>query len=88
MNDNTTQMVKVPFYEHTMDAVSRSDGVWVGLKRMCECIGVADQRQASKLKNKPWATTTMMVAVGEDGKLREMQMLHLDSVPMWLAEVS
>jgi hypothetical protein len=57
------------------------------LKRMCESLGVAEQSQAEKLRRLPWATTTMIVAVAEEGKAREMFCLHVDSVPLWLATI-
>ena len=34
-----------------------------------------------------WATTAFNAVVGADGKNREMFMLHLDSLPMWLATI-
>jgi hypothetical protein len=38
--------------------------VWVIVKRVCEALGIADQSQAAaKLKEKAWATTTLIVAV-------------------------
>jgi hypothetical protein len=44
-------------------------------------------KHASKLRAKAWATTTLKVAVAEDGRSREMFALHIDSVPMWLATI-
>ena len=57
------------------------------VKRVGEALGVTEQGQGVKLKGKPWATTTMIVAVAEDGKSRETFCLSLDSLPMWLATI-
>ena len=62
-------------------------GVWVVLKRVCEALGLTEQRQMQKLQSKPWAVTTMMVATGPDGKNYEMLAVHLDTLPMWLATI-
>lgn len=80
-------IVKVPFHGDELLAQQDERGVWVVVKRVCESIGLTEQRQMEKLKGKPWATTTMMVVVAEDGKTREMMALHLDSLPMWLATI-
>lgn len=80
-------IVKVPFHGDELLAQQDERGVWVMVKRVCESIGLTEQRQMEKIKSKPWATTTMMVVVAEDGKNREMMALHLDSLPMWLATI-
>lgn len=77
-----SNIVKVPFYGDEIEAVHDGQDVWVSVKRMCENVEIAYQSQHEKLKNKAWAVVT-----GPDGKNYEMLMLHLDSVPMWLATV-
>lgn len=85
MSDSS--IVEVPFRGDLVQAARSGDAVWVVVKRVCEALGIAEQRQASKLRGKPWATTTLMVAVAEDGKNREVFCIHLDSLPMWLATI-
>jgi hypothetical protein len=80
-------IVEVPFYAESVQTVREGDSVWVVVKRVCEALGIAEQRQAAKLKAKPWATTTLVVAVAEDGKNREVFCLDLESLPMWLATI-
>jgi hypothetical protein len=81
------RIVEVPFYAELVQAVREGETVWVIVKRVCEALGIADQSQAAKLKEKAWATTTLIVAVAEDGKNREVFCLDLDSLPMWLATI-
>lgn len=80
-------LVKVDFHGDELLAHQDERGVWVVVKRVCESLGVTEQRQMEKLKTKPWAVTTMMVAPGPDGKAYEMMALHLDALPMWLATI-
>lgn len=90
MSDNRSlQLVNVDFDGNTIEAVQTPDGeVFASLKRMCEDLGIQVQPQAAKLKTKEWATTTMIVVVAEDGKERELLMLHKDSIPGWLFSIS
>ena len=84
----TTSMIEVVgFQGDALQAVRKGEKVWVVVKPVCRALGVAEQRQAAKLRDKPWATTTLMVAVAEDGKNRELFCLALDSLPMWLAGI-
>ncbi len=78
-------LAKVPFHGDTLEATG--DGEWAVVKRLCENLGVAPQSQSAKLKKKAWATTTMIVAVAEDGKSREVFCVHRDSLAMWLATI-
>lgn len=80
-------VVEVPFFAESVQAVKDGEAVWVVVKRVCEALEIAEQRQSEKLKGKPWATTTLMVAVAEDGKNREVFCLDLESLPMWLATI-
>lgn len=78
-------MTKIPFHGDTLEATG--DGEWAAVKRICENLGIAPQSQSAKLKKKAWATTTMIVAVAEDGKSREIFCVHRDSFAMWLATI-
>jgi len=82
-----SNIVQVPFYGDTLDAIQDDRGVWVGVKRACENVEVSSDAQARRLQRSPWAVTTMMVATGADGKSYEMLFVHLDSLPMWLATI-
>ena len=82
-----SNIVQVPFYGDTLDAIQDERGVWVGVKRACENVGLDGNGQSQRLKRMPWATTCMTHAVAEDGKEREMLFVHLDCLPMWLATI-
>lgn len=84
---HTVNIVKVPFYGDQIDALQEGRDVWVSLKRMCENVSLDPDTQRKKLISKAWATTVIKTVVAEDGKSREMLMLHLDSVPMWFATI-
>lgn len=84
----TTSMIEVVgFQGDALQAVREGEQVWVVVKRVCEALGITDQGQAVKLKAKPWAVTTMIVATGPDGRNYESFCLSLDSLPMWLAGI-
>lgn len=80
-------LTTVPFHGGTIEATQDERGVWVSVRRVCESIDIAPAVQLRKLIGKPWATLTMMVTVAEDGKNRETQCIHVDSLPMWLATI-
>lgn len=59
----------------------------VSLRHACEAIGIATDAQRVKLDGKSWATATVIVAVGTDGKHREMTMIDRRTFTMWLATI-
>jgi hypothetical protein len=61
--------------------------VWVSLRRCCEALGLDFATQFTKLKAKSWATIGLITTVAQDGKSRELTVIGLDSVPMWLATI-
>lgn len=77
----------VKFEGDPLEVVRNEGGIWVSLRRMCEGLGVTTDTQRVKLREKSWATTAMIAVVAQDGKLRPQFMLHLDSIPMWLATI-
>lgn len=80
-------VVEVPFYGDVIEAVQDESGVWVSIRRGCENLGVATQRQLDKLKSKPWACVTEKVMHDSTGREQKIACLHLDAVPMWLATI-
>ncbi len=78
----------IQFHGIEIEAVERDSMPFANLRRMCDSLGIAHQSQQEKLKNTHWATVTMIVTVGNDGKGREMSFLSADSVPMWLATIN
>jgi len=78
----------IQFHGIEIEAVERDSMPFANLRRMCESLGVAHQRQLEKLKAVHWAVVTMMVTTGIDGKRYEMSFLSADSIPMWLATIN
>lgn len=83
-----SQLVRVDFHGDSLECLRNDEGVWVSLKRVCEAVGVDQDGQRRKLAGKPWASTELMsVQLDGEGQRREMMMLHLHSLPMWLATI-
>jgi hypothetical protein len=82
----TTELV--PFVGGDLEAVRDIDGaVWVVARRVCEAIGLSADAQRRRLQAQPWARTTMTVVRDSAGREQEAFMVHLDTLPMWLATV-
>ena len=77
----------VQFHGDMLQAVRDGERVLVVVKRVCEALKICESRQRRKLAEKEWATTDIMSAVAEDGKIRELFCIGLDSLPMWLATI-
>lgn len=80
-------LVRVPFHGDMLEAVEQDGKVWVSLRRCCENLGVALNRQTTKLKGKPWAVVNEMFMAGADGKTYTMTMVDLDTLPGWLFSI-
>ncbi|MEY8461006.1 phage antirepressor N-terminal domain-containing protein [Eggerthellaceae bacterium 24-137] len=59
----------------------------VGLRRMCENMGLDYSAQLRRLNRQPWATVAIMTTVAEDGKFREMATIDRQTFVMWLATI-
>lgn len=70
-----------------IDVQKDGNEVFVSVKRVCEALGVDYPTQLSKLKEKEWAVVGLCPTTGTDGKSYQMTMLHLDSLPLWLATI-
>ena len=81
----------VPFRGGNIMAMKMPDGdVWVDVRKTCGEIGIEYEPQRQKLRDPsrcPWATTSEMMVVAGDQKIREGIALQLDGFPMWLATV-
>ena len=68
--------------------IAAEDGVvWVSVKRVCEALGVDERSQMRKLGERSWATAVQKAAVAHDGALRQVTMVDLDTLGMWLATI-
>lgn len=81
-------MVPIGFHGDTLEAVRSGSSVMVSVRRVCEALGLAPNGQIEKLKECRWATSKMILSVANDGKIREVFCVDLESLPMWLAGIT
>lgn len=77
----------VPFVGGTLSVMRQNDRGWLVVKPACEALGIDAEAQRKRLVKSPWATASVIEAVGADGKQREMFCLRSDRVAMWLATI-
>lgn len=83
----TAAVERVKFYGEEIEA-TRSDGaVWVSLRRCCESLGVDYASQYTKLKKKRWCRIVLNAIPDARGRSQDTVMIHVDSLPMWLATI-
>lgn len=81
-----TEIVK--FQGDAIEAIREGADVWVSVSRVSDALGLASRAQRRRLAGKEWATCrTMMVQQPGETQARDVFMLHLDAVPMWLATI-
>lgn len=75
---------------NNVDIVSTSDEQLIPIRPICEALGVAYERQSTKLKEHPIlsSTVTLRVMVAADGKNREMLCLPIQYVFGWLFTIN
>ena len=66
----------------------RTDDVFVSVRRVCEGLEVDYSSQLRKLRDNHWATVRHIPTVALDGKTRDLAMIDLDTLAMWLATIS
>lgn len=82
------ELVSVGFHGDELLALREGDEIYVGVRRVCEVVGVVYQTQIDKLKAAKWSTLTFRVMVADDGKDRNTAVVSLKALPMWLATIS
>ena len=60
----------------------------VAITPICEAIGIAPNKQRERLQDVPQFNPYHMVWVASDGKQREMLMLPVEEVGMWLCSIN
>ena len=76
---------------NNVDIIATSDEQQlVPIRPICEALGIAYERQSSKIKEHPIlsSTVTLKVMVAADGKQREMLCLPLEYIFGWLFTIS
>ncbi len=87
VHGSATSMERVDVCGTPIDACRDGDTIWISVRRVCDALGLAPHKQIERLRRKAWATGTVMVAVADDGKAREVYCLSHKSLPMWLATI-
>lgn len=88
MTNANQQMVKFSFHGDDLDVLPANGRVWVSVRRVCEALGVDVSGQLKKLKAKPWGSVEFIsMQVDGDDQRRDIAMLDLDALPMWLATI-
>lgn len=81
-------LITVNFRQETLFAVEREDGVFVAVKPISDCLGLAWQSQLHRIKNDPvlseGVTTIVMPSTGG---AQETTCLKLDRVNGWLCKI-
>jgi hypothetical protein len=85
--DDVTEMKIFHFHGDALDVIKEGEKLWVSVRRVCEALGLDAKSQRRKLQEKEWATGVMMTSVDPCGRNRELFMVDLDSLPMWLATI-
>lgn len=90
-NDPTSSRVlsqgfdQFSFHEDTIDAILVDGIPHVSIRRICENLKRDLSDELKKLRAKPWATIVFFPTVASDGKIREVALLPLSQLPMWMA---
>lgn len=99
----TNQIQLFNFRGEALEVSKQGDDLFVSVRRVCEALGIDPRTQGRKLASTEWANVVeMTVWVGEDGRFgddlrghhdlagqeRALSMIHVDSLPMWLATIS
>ncbi len=89
-NDSTTKQIqKYDFHGDTLDVIPDGDRLHVGIRAVCEALGVDFSTQLQKLKEKPWASVGFIpTQIEGDDQTRQIATVDLRSLPMWLATIS
>jgi hypothetical protein len=83
----TPRQFRVPVCDRMIEAVKSDDGKFlVNLKSVCESFGMDYMAQFTKLRSPDcdWATIVLMRRTADDGTCRELTMIDIESLPMWL----
>lgn len=83
----SNQIAAIPFHGQTVQSVEVDGKPTVAFKPMVENLGLDYSRQLKKLKGKSWATVSMINTVGADGKNRDMTVIDVRTLTMWLATI-
>ncbi|KAB1146753.1 hypothetical protein F7R91_14325 [Streptomyces luteolifulvus] len=81
------EIVRVPFMDAFIETVLVDGEPHVVLKPVLKAMHLDYEAQRQKLNRKSWATTSVTKVVAEDGKVRELVAVDLDTWSMLLANI-
>lgn len=84
---NGSEIVRVPFMGGYIETVLIGNEPHVVLKPVLQAMHLDYESQRQKLNRKSWATTCVTKVVAEDGKVRQMAAVDLDTWSMLLANI-
>ena len=82
-----SSIVTIPFHGNQVQAVDVDGTPHVVFRPLVESIGLDPDGQMKRLRRKSWATTVMTTVVGADGKNRDMTVIDVRTLTMWLATI-
>jgi len=78
----------VPFYGDSIQALRTPEGkIMVGVRAVCDALGVQVGSQLRRLKQVKWARVSQMNTRDAGGSIQELSMIDYESVPYWLAGI-
>ena len=86
-NQNNTTVATIPFHGTEVQSVEIDGTPQIVFKPVVDSIGLAYSSQIQKLKSKSWATMSIINTVGADGRNRDMTVIDLRTLTMWLATI-
>lgn len=83
----SNQIVAIPFRGQTVQSVEVDGKPHVVFRPLVESIGMDFASQYRRLNGKSWATIVKTTTVGADGKNRDMTVIDIRTLTMWLATI-
>ncbi|MDK9341383.1 phage antirepressor N-terminal domain-containing protein [Propionibacterium freudenreichii] len=80
-------LVRIPFYGTTINAVQTDDGPRIALKSVCESLGLQWEAQHKRLQRQPWAGMSITDIPSAGGEQRTTT-VDRRTFTMWLATIS
>ncbi|MGV3114092.1 phage antirepressor N-terminal domain-containing protein [Corynebacterium freneyi] len=82
-----SSIVTIPFHGNHVQAVDVDGTPHVVFRPLVESIGMDFASQYRRLNGKSWATIVKTTTVGADGKKRDMTVIDVRTLTMWLATI-
>lgn len=85
----TTELIKIEFYGQDIEAAEQGGEIWVGVKKLCDNLGIAAHRQVQKIqKERAFEGRWQLMLVPSGGGAQEALCINLDVLLLWLGSIS